>query len=70
MAEKLEEAKQNEAGTTIPGSKYKQTSEEILFFEKIALLSIPDSAHQISFSFSKSSYAHQFMMSVFQPPRA
>lgn len=70
LAEKLEEAKQNEAGTTIPGSKYKQTSEEILFFEKIALLSIPDSAHQISFSFSKSSYAHQFMMSVFQPPRA
>ncbi len=70
LAEKLKEVNQNEAGTSVPGSKYKQTSEEILFFEKIALLNIPSSAHQISFSFSKSSYAHQFMMSVFQPPRA
>lgn len=70
MAEKLEEAKQNEAGTTIPGSKYKQTSEEILFFEKTTLLSIPGSAHQISFSFHPSYYVHQVLMTVFQPPRA
>jgi hypothetical protein len=70
LAEKLEEAKQTEEGTSIPNSKHKQTTEEILFLEKTLLLSISGSAHQISFSFYKSSYAHQFMMSVFQPPRA
>jgi len=70
LAEKLEEAKQTEEGTTVPNSKHKQTTEEVLFLEKALLLSIPGSAHQISFAFSKSSYVHQFMMSVFQPPRA
>jgi hypothetical protein len=70
LAEKLEEAKQSEEGASIPNSKHKQTTEELLFLEKTLLLSIPGSAHQISFSSYKSSYAHQFMMSVFQPPRA
>jgi hypothetical protein len=70
LAEKLEEDKQTEEGTSVPNTKHKQTIEEILFFEKTTLLSIPGSAHQISFLFSKSSYAHQFLMSVFQPPRA
>ena len=70
LAEKLEEAKQTEEGTSIPNSKHKQITEEILFFEKTALLSIPGSAHQISFSFHPSYYAHQVLMTVFQPPRA
>ena len=70
LAEKLKEANQNEAGTSVPNSKYKQTSEEILFFEKIALPTIFGMDNHMPFSFSKSSYVHQFMMSVFQPPRA
>lgn len=70
LAEKLEEANQTEEGTSVPNSKLKQITEEILFFEKNALLSIPGSAYQIYFSFHPSSYTHQALMSVFEPPRA
>ncbi len=70
LAKKLQKSADATNETTAPNSKIKHTLEELFFIDNTSQLTIRAIVRDYSFIAYHSYYSFQFLISVFQPPRA